>query len=430
MKIWDKGFSIDKKIEVFTIGNDRLLDVHLAEFDLEASKAHACMLHTIGILNYKEQQAILNVLDALLEEVKLDNFSIDSDVEDVHSQIEKILIQRLGDTGKKIHTARSRNDQVLTAIVLFSKRKIQSLAALIETLFEELIQQAKRYESVLLPGYTHTQVAMPSSFGLWFGAYAEMLAFDMELLAGAFQAIDHNPLGTAAGYGSSFPIDRKMTTQSLGFKDMMYVSALPQMLRGKLEWSVLTAMSSVALTLNKLTSDVCLFNSQNFNFIILPKEFTTGSSIMPHKKNPDVFELIRAKTNTLLAKPNELTLILSNLMSGYHRDFQQTKETYIAAWISMLEIVDILSYAIPHIQINPSIIDDKKYDMMFSLENVAALVAAGVPFRDAYMQVAKSVEQDTFVPNKKVRHSHEGSINKLCLDAVKQKFNRSLEKLK
>ena len=424
MKLWDKGFSTDKKIDMFTVGNDRELDLVLAKYDVLGNSAQAKMLHKIGLLTEEELKALETELAIILKNIEDGNFTIEDTFEDVHSKVEYLLTEKLGDTGKKIHTARSRNDQVLVDMHLYIKDAIHEINIEIDALFDLLIALAKKYQEVLLPGYTHFQVAMPSSFGMWFSAYAETLIDDIYLLKAAYKIADQNPLGSAAGYGSSFPIDRKYTTEELGFETLKYNSVAAQMGRGKLEKSVAYALSSLAGSLSKMSMDICLYMSQNFNFISFPDELTTGSSIMPHKKNPDVFELIRGKCNKLQALPYELTLITNNLPSGYHRDLQLLKEGIIPAFSTVKSCLEIMTFSLAQIKVNTAILDDEKYVYLFSVEEVNKLVQNGVPFRDAYKIVGKNIAEGKFNPEKKVNHTHLGSIGNLCLDEIVEKKHK------
>jgi argininosuccinate lyase len=425
MKLWDKGFSTDKKIDLFTVGNDRVLDLLLAKYDVMGNLAHAQMLHKIGLLSADELTAIKAELEAITIKINDGTFTIESNFEDVHSKIEFLLTEKLGDTGKKIHTARSRNDQVLVDIHLFVKDALKEIMEETDGLFDLLITLANRYQAVLLPGYTHLQIAMPSSFGLWFSAYAETLIDDLYFVKAAFKMADQNPLGSAAGYGSSFPIDRDFTTKALNFSTLKYNSVAAQMSRGKLEKGVAFALSTVASTLSKMSMDICLYMNQNFAFISFPDELTTGSSIMPHKKNPDVFELIRAKCNKLQALPYEFTLITNNLPSGYHRDLQLLKEGLIPAFSTLKSCLEMLSYSLKNIKVNTAILEDEKYNNLFSVEAVNKLVQSGVPFRDAYKMVGKEVAEGQFKPDKTLHHTHIGSIGNLCLQEIVAKKNKA-----
>jgi len=403
MKLWDKGFSTDKKIDLFTVGNDREYDLLLVKYDVIASKAHARMLGR-----------------ALIEQGE---FTIETTFEDMHSKIEFLLIEKLGDTGKKIHTARSRNDQVLVAMQLFLKEELSEIKSQTKALFEVLMTLAEAHEAVLLPGYTHLQIAMPSSFGLWFSAYAESLIDDLYFIDAAYKVANQNPLGSAAGYGSAFPIDRNFTTKELEFKTLKYNSVAAQMGRGKVEKATAFGMASVAATLSKMAMDICLYMSQNFNFISFPDAITTGSSIMPHKKNPDIFELVRAKCNKLQAVPNQLMLVTNNLPSGYHRDLQLAKEIIMPAIQELKSCLEIFRFSVAQIQINKHILEDSKYDYLFSVDTLNEYVQNGMPFRDAYKKMGEEIKQGTFIPKKAIKHTHEGSIGNLCLTAIKEKMN-------
>lgn len=420
MKLWEKNFEINKEIERFTVGRDREMDLYLAEHDVMGSMAHITMLESIGLLTAEELQQLLAELRHIHAEIKAGKFVIEEGIEDVHSQVELMLTRRLGDMGKKIHSGRSRNDQVLVDLKLFTRRQLQLVAQDVRQLFETLISQSERYKHVLMPGYTHLQVAMPSSFGLWLGAYAESLVDDMLFLQAAFKMTNRNPLGSAAGYGSSFPLNRTMTTELLGFDSMDYNVVYAQMGRGKMERNVAFALASVAGTIAKLAFDACMFNSQNFAFVKLPNECTTGSSIMPHKKNPDVFELTRAKCNKLQALPTQVTLIMNNLPCGYFRDLQIIKEVFLPAFEELRDCLQMTAYIIQKIQVNEHILDDSRYDLMFSVEEVNRLASEGMPFRDAYKKVGLDIEAGQFTPCKEVHHTHEGSIGNLCNDKIQQ----------
>ncbi|MDO5607834.1 MAG: argininosuccinate lyase [Capnocytophaga sp.] len=426
MKLWDKGFSTDKKIEIFTVGNDRELDLHLAKYDVQASAAHARMLAEVGLISAEEADLLCRELTLIADDIEQGNFIIEDSFEDMHSKIEFLLIEKLGDTGKKIHTARSRNDQVLVALHLYFKEEITILKQLVKQLFDLLVAQAHTFESVLLPGYTHLQIAMPSSFGLWFSGYAESLIDDVYLLNAAERIADQNPLGSAAGYGSSFPIDRQSTTEKLGFSTLKFNVTAAQMSRGKTEKSLAFAMSSVAATLSKMAMDICLYMSQNFGFVSFPDELTTGSSIMPHKKNPDVFELIRAKCNKLQAVPVQLTMVTNNLPSGYHRDLQLTKEITVPAVEELKACLEIMTFSLSQIVVNEHILEDSKYDYLFSVDTLNNDVVSGIPFRDAYKNLGKAIADGTYVPNKNIHHTHQGSIGNLCLEAIEAKMNEVL----
>lgn len=426
MKIWEKGISTDQLITDFTVGNDRELDLQLAWYDIQASEAHAGMLTKIGLLSEAELQGIKTVFGQLRKEVEEGKFEISADFEDVHSLLEFRLTQALGDTGKKIHTARSRNDQVLVALHLYAKDQLSEIGQLTSQLFEVLMAFASRYQNDLLPGYTHLQVAMPSSFGLWASAFAESLADDVYLLEAAFKCSNQNPLGSAAGYGSSFPVDRELTTELLGFETLKVNAVAAQMARGKLEKTVAFALAALAGTLSKLAYDGVVYNSQNFGFLKLPDELTTGSSIMPQKKNPDVFELIRGRCNKIQALPQEIILLTNNLTSGYHRDFQLLKESFFPAINSLKECLSILIYAFPKIEIKKVDLTDEKYRFMFAVEKVNEKVQEGIPFRDAYQQVAQTIFSGEFEPDFEVNHTHTGSIGNLRLDLIREKFEKAI----
>jgi argininosuccinate lyase len=425
MKLWEKGIVTDKQIEHFTVGNDRELDLVLAKYDALGSIAHAKMLGQIGLLTAEETTSLVFALEEIIIDVEAGNFEIEDSFEDVHSKIEYLLTIKLGDAGKKIHTARSRNDQVLVDVHLYLKDVVKELKEQVKVLFDLLMESADKHQNVLLPGYTHLQIAMPSSFGMWFSAYAESLIDDITMLNAALTIVDQNPLGSAAGYGSSFPINRTFTTKELQFETLKFNAVAAQMSRGKVEKTVAFAMSSVAATLAKFSMDVCLYMSQNFDFISLPGHLTTGSSIMPHKKNPDVFELIRGKCNKIQALPYEITLITNNLPSGYHRDLQLLKEGLFPAIQNLKACLDIAIFSIKDITVKEHILDDKKYDYLFTVDSLNEMVVAGVPFRDAYKAVAEQLENGTFQSPKATKHTHEGSINNLCLDAIKDKMKGS-----
>lgn len=422
MKLWDKGTSADKKIDRFTVGNDRELDLLLARYDVIASIAHARMLEKIGLISADESAALVRELKEIGKEIEKGGFKIEDEFEDVHSKIEYQLTKKLGDTGKKIHTARSRNDQVLVAMQLFLKDELQLIKSAVKTLFDLLLNLAEKHKGTLLPGYTHLQVAMPSSFGLWFSAYAESLVDDMMLLNAAYATADQNPLGSAAGYGSSFPIDRSFTTRELGFGTMKYNVIAAQMGRGKVEKTTAFGLSSLAATLSKLAMDICLYMGQNFNFISFPDTLTTGSSIMPHKKNPDVFELIRAKCNKIQSVPNQLTLLTNNLPSGYHRDLQLVKEVIIPALQDMKACLEMMAFSLKEVRVQSDILNDPRYDYLFSVDTLNEMVMQGMPFRDAYRQMGEAIQKGEYKPKKLVRHTHEGSIGNLCLNEIRQKM--------
>lgn len=417
-KLWEKNFEVNAEIERFTVGRDRELDIYLARYDVLGSMAHIKMLQSIGLMEKDELDALLAELRNIYRDCTEGRFVIEDGVEDVHSQVELLLTRRLGDMGKKIHSGRSRNDQVLVDLKLFIRHELREIADGVMTLFGELQEKSERFKDVLMPGYTHLQIAMPSSFGLWFGAYAESLADDMLFLQAAYRMANRNPLGSAAGYGSSFPLDREMTTRLLGFSSMDYNVVYAQMGRGKTERNVAFAMASVAGTLAKVAFDACLFNCQNFGFIRLPKECTTGSSIMPHKKNPDVFELIRAKCNKLQALPEQITLIMNNLPVGYFRDLQIIKEVFLPAFGELKDCLRMAAYIISKMEVNRNILDNPMYDPMFSVEEVNRLAAAGMPFRDAYRKVGMEIENGTYRADRNICHTHEGSMGNLCNDRI------------
>lgn len=417
-KLWEKNVQLNKEIERFTVGRDRELDVFLAKYDVLGSMAHITMLESIGLLAADELKILLEELREIYKLADEGKLVIEDGIEDVHSQVELMLTRKLGVVGKKIHSGRSRNDQVLVDLKLYARSEIRTIAEAANGLFNELQKQSEKYKNVLMPGYTHMQVAMPSSFGLWFGAYAESLADDMQLLLAAYRVTNRNPLGSAAGYGSSFPLDRQMTTDLLGFDSMDYNVVYAQMGRGKTERNIAFAMAGIASTLSKLAFDACLFNSQNFGFVKLPAECTTGSSIMPHKKNPDVFELIRAKSNKLQSLPVQITMMMNNLPSGYSRDFQLIKEVFMPAFEELIDCLQMTEYIIARTEVNEHIIDDPRYDAMFSVEEVNRRVLSGTSFRDAYKQVGLEIEAGNFVPDKNIHHTHAGSIGNLCNDKI------------
>lgn len=424
MKLWDKGLPTDQKIDRFTVGNDRQLDLVIAKYDVRATLAHAKMLHKIDLLSNTDISEIEKELKKLQEEIEAGTFIIEDQFEDVHSKIEFELTQRIGDAGKRIHTARSRNDQVLVAMHLYLKDELLQIKSLVKELSENLLVAAEKYKEVLLPGYTHLQIAMPSSFGLWFSAYAESFVDDLYFVNAALKVVDQNPLGSAAGYGSSFPIDREYTTEELGFETLKFNVVAAQMSRGKSEKSTAFALSSVAGTLSKLAMDVCLYMSQNFDFMSIPSAFTTGSSIMPHKKNPDVFELIRGKCNKIQALPYELTLLTNNLPSGYHREFQLLKEGVVPAIQDLKASLEMAVYALKNIKVNKNILDDPKYDYLFSVDTLNTLVMNGMSFRDAYVKIGKDIENGEYKPLKNTKHIHTGSINNLCLKNIQEKLKQ------
>lgn len=422
MKLWDKGISMDKFIENFTVGNDREIDLKIATYDIQASFAHAQMLVKIGLLDSKELKAIEQLFEGLQAELNEGTFVIEAQFEDIHSKLEYELTKVLGDTGKKIHTARSRNDQVLVALQLYYKANLKSIKAKTKTIFETLIDLAETHKTALLPGYTHLQVAMPSSFGLWFSAYAESLIDDVYVLNAAQKVVDQNPLGSAAGYGSSFPIDREFTTNALGFKTLKYNVVAAQMSRGKNERIIASSLGNLANTLGKMAMDICLYMSQNFDFIGFPESLTTGSSIMPHKKNPDVFELIRGKCNKLQSLETEMLLITNNLPSGYHRDFQLLKENMIKGFDELEAVLDIFNYAIQQIQIKNINLKDPKYQYLYTVDSINDLVLQGASFREAYQIIGEQVQKGTYKSDASIPHTHLGSINNLSLDAIRAKY--------
>ena len=417
-KLWEKNVQVDHEVDIFTVGKDRELDLYLAKYDVLGSMAHISMLESIGLLTKEELNVLLAELRNIYAVADRGEFIIEEGIEDVHSQVELMLTRRLGDMGKKIHSGRSRNDQVLLDLKLFTRSQIQELVELVSGLFDVLISQSNRYKDVLLTGYTHLQVAMPSSFGLWFGAYAESLVDDLQLMQAAYRICNRNPLGSAAGYGSSFPLNRQMTTDLLGFDSLDYNVVYAQMGRGKMERTVAFAMAGIAATLSKLAFDACMFNSQNFGFIKLPDQFTTGSSIMPHKKNPDVFELTRAKCNKLQGLPQQIILISNNLPSGYFRDLQIIKEVFLPAFDELKDCLRMVTHMMREVKVNEHILDDDKYSLLFSVEEVNRRVLAGMPFRDAYKQVGLDIEAGKFIPSKSVNHTHEGSIGNLCNESI------------
>lgn len=428
-KLWEKNFEVNKEIERFTVGRDREMDMYLAKYDVLGSMAHITMLESIGLLEKDELEKLLAELRHIYQLCEDGKFSIEKDVEDVHSEVELMLTRKLGDMGKKIHSGRSRNDQVLVDLKLFTRHELMEVVDNVKALFDELIQKSNQYKDVLMPGYTHLQIAMPSSFGLWFGAYAEGLADDMLYLQAAWRMTNRNPLGSAAGYGSSFPLNRQMTTDLLGFDSMDYNVVYAQMGRGKMERNVAFAMATVAGTLAKMAFDACMFNCQNFQFVKLPKECTTGSSIMPHKKNPDVFELIRAKSNKLQSLPQQIMMIMNNLPVGYFRDLQIIKEVFLPAFDELNDCLRMAAYIINKMEVNDHILDNPMYDPMFSVEEVNRLAAAGMPFRDAYKKVGLEIEAGEFVANKNIHHTHEGSIGNLCNDKIQALMEQTMAEL-
>jgi argininosuccinate lyase len=425
-KLWDKGKATNEEIERFTVGRDREMDLFLAKHDVLGSMAHITMLESIGLLGSDELPILLKELKSIYALAESGDFVIEEGVEDVHSQVEMLLTRKLGDLGKKIHSGRSRNDQVLLDMKLFTRAQIQSIAEAVSELFDVLIEQSNKYKDVLLPGYTHLQIAMPSSFGLWFGAYAESLVDDMMLLLAAWRMTNRNPLGSAAGYGSSFPLNRQMTTDLLGFDSMDYNVVYAQMGRGKIEKTVAFAISGIAATISKLAFDSCMFTSQNFGFIKLPDECTTGSSIMPHKKNPDVFELTRAKCNKIQTLPQQIMMIMNNLPSGYFRDLQIIKEIFIPVFDELRDCLKMTTHIMREVEIKKNILDDAKYDFIFSVEEVNRLVLEGMPFRDAYKKVGLDIEAGKFTPNKKIEHTHEGSVGNLCNNQIEELMKETI----
>lgn len=419
-KLWDKNSSINRDVERFTIGKDREMDMYLAKYDVLGSIAHATMLQEIGLLEKDELTQLVAELRNIYQTIESGNFRIEEHVEDVHSQVELLLIRKLGDIGKKIHSGRSRNDQVLLDLKLFTRAKIKEIVSAVRDLAAVLITQSNQYKNVLMPGYTHLQIAMPSSFGLWFGAYAESLADDLQLLLAGYKICNRNPLGSAAGYGSSFPLNRQRTTELLGFDSMNYNVVYAQMGRGKMERSVAFCLASIAATVSKLAYDACLFNSQNFGFIKLPNEYTTGSSIMPHKKNPDVFELTRAKCNKIQSLPQQIMMIINNLPSGYFRDLQIIKEVFLPAFDELKDCLIMTTRMMEQVVVNEHILDDDKYAPIFSVEEANRLTLAGMPFRDAYKKVGLDIEKGNFHPEKTVNHTHEGSIGNLQNEQIEE----------
>ncbi|MDR2273233.1 MAG: argininosuccinate lyase [Sphingobacterium sp.] len=424
MKIWQKNIDVDSFVESFTVGNDRVMDLQLAAADVLGSLAHTRMLNSIDLMTDEDLLTVQQELKNIYQEILAGNFQIEDSVEDVHSQVEMLLTKRIGEAGKKIHSGRSRNDQVLVDLKLYFRSEIQNIIHNTEAFFNELIQLSERYKHILIPGYTHLQIAMPSSFGLWFGAYAESLVDDLEMMKAAWKVCNKNPLGSAAGYGSSFPLNRTMTTQLLGFEDLNYNVVYAQMGRGKTERILAQGMSAIAATLAKFAMDVCLYINQNFGFISFPTHLTTGSSIMPHKKNPDVFELIRSRCNKIQALPNEIALMTTNLPSGYHRDLQLLKENLFPAFKSLNECLEIATFMLENISVKDNILDDPKYDYLFSVEVVNNEVLKGVPFREAYRTIGIDIDEGRFKPSKEVNHTHEGSIGNLCNDQIQRMFQQ------
>jgi len=426
MKLWQKDIDVNKAVENFTVGNDREFDLLLAPFDVLGNIAHAKMLAGVGLLTNEETVSLINELKNIYQSIQHSTFCIQPNVEDVHSQVEFLLTEKLGDIGKKIHSARSRNDQVLVDVKLFLRHEIEELVNAIQPFFQLLIQQSEKYKDHLLPGYTHLQIAMPSSFGLWFGAYAESLVDDVTVLQSAYKVVNKNPLGSAAGYGSSFPINRTLTTQLLGFADLNYNVVYAQMGRGKAEKITAQALANVADTLARLSMDMCLYLNQNFDFVSFPTELTTGSSIMPHKKNPDVFELIRSKCNSIKALPNEITMMTTNLPSGYHRDLQLLKEHLFPAFTTLKDCLQMAALMLSNISVKENIVADEKYKYIFSVEEVNKLVLQGMPFRDAYKKIGSDIENGKFTYSTEVNHTHEGSIGNLCNDKIEAMMQQNL----
>lgn len=428
-KLWDKGFDTNALVENYTVGRDQELDMRLARYDVEGSMAHIRMLETIGLLTAEELAILLEGLQQIAEEIERGEFRIEPESEDIHSQVELLLTRRLGDVGKKIHSGRSRNDQVLVDLKLFLRDEMRQLAEAVRMLFDRLQELSEQHKAVLMPGYTHLQVAMPSSFGLWFGAYAETLIDDMRLIVAAYDIANQNPLGSAAGYGSSFPLNRTMTTQLLGFETLHYNVVAAQMSRGKSERAAANAMAAVAATVGRMAMDLCLFMSQNFGFVKLPDNLTTGSSIMPHKKNPDVFEIMRGKCNRLQALPNEMALMLTNLPVGYHREMQLLKDILFPATTELRQTLEMADFMLANLQINEQIIEDPKYDYLFTVEDVNRLALSGVPFREAYREIGMQVQRGEYRPTRSVHHTHEGSIGNLCTEQIRQKMERVMAQL-
>lgn len=429
-KLWSKGFEPEEAIEIFTVGNDRELDLMLAPYDVQGSLAHIKMLDSIGLLTKDELEVLTAELKNIAEVIKRGEFVIEPDVEDVHSQVEIMLTRKLGDIGKKIHSGRSRNDQVLVDVKLFLRHRLDLLAGEVRKLFDVFQLQSERFAGVLMPGYTHLQVAMPSSFGLWFGAYAETLVDDMQQIIAAYRIADQNPLGSAAGYGSSFPLDREMTTRELGFHTLHYNVVAAQLSRGKTERACAVAIAAVAATLARFANDCCMWMSQNFSFISLPDELTTGSSIMPHKKNPDVFEIMRGRCNRLQSLPNEIALLTANMPLGYNRDLQLLKDVIFPAFGDIEECISMCAYMLPQIKVKEGILDDPRYDYIFTVEEVNRLVNAGMPFREAYRKVGKEVADGTYRPVREVNHTHKGSIGNLCNREIAAKMDETMKGIK
>lgn len=430
MKLWSKGFEPDKMIEEFTVGADRELDLQLAKYDVQGSMAHIKMLESIGLLTKDELTTLLGALEDIAQMIERGEFTIEPGVEDVHSQVEFLLTQRLGDTGKKIHSGRSRNDQVLVDLKLFMRDELKKTAESVQHLFDRLQHLSEEHKDVLMPGYTHLQIAMPSSFGLWFGAYAEALVDDMQFLAAAYNIANQNPLGSAAGYGSSFPLNRTMTTELLGFETMHYNVVAAQMSRGKTERAAGMAIAAIASTLGRFAMDVCMWMCQNFSFISFPDELTTGSSIMPHKKNPDVFEIMRGKCNRLQSIPNEIALLTANLPLGYNRDLQLLKDIIFPATAELRSCLEMCDFMLAHIRVKDNILDDPKYNYLFTVEDVNRLALNGMPFREAYRTVGMQVQNGDYTPTKSVHHTHEGSIGNLCNDKIAEKMHAVMNRIR
>ena len=429
-KLWDKGFDTNALVEDYTVGNDQELDMRLAKYDVQGSLAHIRMLETIGLLTAEELEVLVAGLEQIASEIEAGNFTIEPESEDIHSQVELLLTRRLGDVGKKIHSGRSRNDQVLVDLKLFLREELKEIATEVRALFDRLQELSEQHKEVLMPGYTHLQIAMPSSFGLWFGAYAETLVDDMRLLVAAYDIANQNPLGSAAGYGSSFPLNRTMTTRLMGFETMHYNVVAAQMSRGKSERAAANAIAAVAATVGRMAMDLCLFMSQNFGFVKLPDSLTTGSSIMPHKKNPDVFEIMRGRCNRLQAVPNEMALMLTNLPVGYHREMQLLKDILFPATEELKRTLRMADFMLANLQVNEQILEDEKYNYLFTVEDVNRLALEGVPFREAYRTIGMQVQRGEYQPTREVHHTHEGSIGNLCTAEILEKMERVMQELK
>ena len=429
-KLWDKGFDTNALVEDYTVGNDQELDMRLAKYDVQGSLAHIRMLETIGLLTAEELEVLVAGLEQIASEIEAGDFTIEPESEDIHSQVELLLTRRLGDVGKKIHSGRSRNDQVLVDLKLFLREELKEIATEVRALFDRLQELSEKHKEVLMPGYTHLQIAMPSSFGLWFGAYAETLVDDMRLLVAAYDIANQNPLGSAAGYGSSFPLNRTMTTRLMGFETMHYNVVAAQMSRGKSERAAANAIAAVAATVGRMAMDLCLFMSQNFGFVKLPDSLTTGSSIMPHKKNPDVFEIMRGRCNRLQAVPNEMALMLTNLPVGYHREMQLLKDILFPATEELKRTLRMADFMLSNLQVNEQILEDEKYNYLFTVEDVNRLALNGVPFREAYREVGMQVQRGEYQPTREVHHTHEGSIGNLCTEQIREKMERVMQELK